>query len=198
MSVKDKIKKASLPEATVPLCLDGALVADFEDLERQLADAQRSASPDSFDDDNPAREIADRMEALRRQMTDDMVEFRLRGMPRKPWRKFVAQHPPREDGDTIDKRDRAILVNVDTFFPALIRRAVIAPDLDDDDWRRLLGDDEQDRERLEAEGKTFEDGVLTDRQFDQLGWTAWGLNRHEVQVPFSLAASRMMTNSEPE
>jgi len=198
-TIKDKIKKASLPETTVSLCLDGSLVGDFEELERQLVDAQRSADADSFDDDNPAREIAEQMETLRQQMADDAVEFRLRGMSRRVWRTFIAQHPPREDTDgAIDLRDRGLLVNVDTFFPVLIRRSVISPELDDDDWRKLLGDDDQARERLQAEGKPTEDGVLTDKQFDQLGWAAWSLNRHEVQVPFSLAASRMMTTSEPE
>lgn len=176
--IKALIRDARLPEATVAVCLHADLVAEVEAAERELA--QEQARPrTSLGDGGRAREIAERIEALRRQMMEYTVEFRLRAMTRPQWRAFVAEHPPRKaDDGSVDERDKYIGVNTDTFFPALIRRSVVSPELDDEDWRLLL------------------DERLTDRQVDQLADAAWRLNRRDVDVPFSPAASRILS-SEP-
>jgi len=174
-SVKALIREARLPERTVPVCLNAALVAEIEQAERDLADAQRQAN-DSLAGGSQAREIAERIEALRQRMRDHTVEFRLRAMSRPAWREFFAEHPPRKDDKgEIDERDKYIGVNTDTFFAALARRSVVEPELDDEDWQLL-------EERL------------TSRQFDQLADVAWALNRREVDIPFSLAASRILSS----
>jgi hypothetical protein len=175
--VKTLIREAKLPEDTVPICLRADLQAEFERLERDLERAERTTA-DSLAG-NGARQVAEQIEALRQQMTDATVAFRLRAMPRPAWREFTAGHPPRKDGDDIDDRDQLLGVNVDTFFEALVRASVVEPELDGEDWDLLLGD------------------KLTDRQFDHLAQAAWALNRRDVDVPFSLAASRIL-NSEPE
>jgi hypothetical protein len=178
---KARLKAAKLPERTVSICLRGDLVAEFEELERQLAEAIRTPAT-SLEGDGSGP-IAERMEELRRQMLEDTTPFRLRAMPKPRWRAFVGEHPPRKGDDgEIDDRDRIIGVNVDTFYTALIRASVVEPALDDEDWEALLGDD----------------GVLTSRQFDDLADAAWGLNRREVDVPFSPAASRMTRGSGTE
>ena len=177
--IKALIREARLPERTVQVCLHADLVAEMEQAERELADAQRSIG-DSLAAGSRVREIAERIEALRQQMLDHTVEFRLRAMPRPQWVAFVAGHPPRKtDKGDIDERDRYVGVNTETFFPDLIRRSVVSPELDDEDWRILL------------------DERLTSRQFDQLADAAWALNRREVDIPFSLAASRVIHSSEP-
>ncbi|WP_229401912.1 hypothetical protein [Micromonospora okii] len=173
-NIKDRIKSARLPERTVPICLRGDLTAEFEDLERQLEDALRTPAT-SLEGDG-AGSIAERMEVLRQQMRDDTTAFRVRAMPPPRWRAFCAEHPPRKtDAGEVDERDRLIGVNVETFYEALIRKSVVEPALDDEDWAALLGDD----------------GVLTDRQFADLADAAWSVNRREVDIPFSLVASRM-------
>ncbi|MEU4782841.1 hypothetical protein [Micromonospora sp. NPDC023633] len=170
---------AKLPERTVPICLRGDLVAEFEDLERQLEDELRTPAVSLEGDGSGA--IADRMEALRAEMQAHTYPFRLRAMARPAWRAFVAAHPPRkDDAGEVDERDRIIGVNIETFYPALVRASVVDPQLDDAQWARLL------------------DEVLTDRQFDELANAAWGLNRREVDVPFSPAASRMTRGSATE
>jgi hypothetical protein len=117
-------------------------------------------------------------------------------MPRPRWREFVAEYPPRQaDDGTVDPRDQHVGVDTDEFFPALIRRSVFDPQLDDEDWRVLLGDSEAERVRREKAGKPVEDGKLTDRQFDQLADAAWGLNRRDVDVPFSPAASAILNSA---
>lgn len=189
---------AKLPEKTVPICLRGDLVAEFEDLERQLEEAVREDKRDSLEDPGPVA-VAERMQQLRAEMAEFTYPFRLRAMPRTAWREFVAQHPPRQqeqDGEQeIDPRDRIFLLNTDTFWPALIRASVYDPQLTDDQWRELLGDDEEERRRREAESLPTEDGVLTDKQFSALADAAWGLNRRDVNVPFSPAASRLTRSS---
>lgn len=181
-SAKELIRAAKLPEKTVPVCLHADLVAEVEQSERELADTQRQPA-DSLAAGGKARLIAERIESLRQQMLDHTVEFVLRAMPRPRWKAFVAEHPPRKDdkGD-VDERDRYVGINADTFYDALVRRSVVSPELDDEDWTLLLGDD----------------GKLTDRQFDTLADAAWALNRRDVDVPFSLAASRILRTSEPE
>lgn len=195
--VKALIRSAKLPEKTVPVCLHADLVAEVEQAERELTDAQRQIG-DSLAGGSGARDVAERIEALRAQMLDSTVEFTLRAMPRPTWRAFLAEHPPRKDGDQVDERDKYVGVNTETFFDALVRRSTVSPELDDEDWRILFGDSPEERKRREAAGEPVEDGKLTDRQFDQLSDVAWALNRREVDVPFSLAASRILRNSEPE
>lgn len=194
---KEKLRAAKLPERTVPVCLRGDLTAEFEDLERQLAEAQRTPSL-SLEGDGSA-DLAARIEALRAEMREHTEDFVLRAKPRQEWRAFLAAYPPRQDAEgNIDERDRGAIINMGTFWHALIRESVVSPELDDEDWRLLLGDDEEERERREKAGEPVEGGKLTDRQFEQLTDTAWALNRRDVDVPFSLAASRMMRSSSPE
>ncbi|GAB2951869.1 hypothetical protein GCM10027280_45320 [Micromonospora polyrhachis] len=186
MSIKDKIKRARLAERDVPLCLDGALVAEIEAADRELQRLSQQPSADSLDGGGELREVAERIEALRSAMADSTVEFRLRAIPGNRWQAFLDQHPPRRDGDgNVVARDRALGVNIDEFFPALVRRCLVSPVLDDEDWTALFGSDEVD-------------GALSDRQCDQLFDVAWAINRKEVDVPFSLAASRILRTSESE
>lgn len=171
-SIKEKLAAAKLPEKPVPLCLRGDLQAQFEEMERQLAAAEKGNSGSLAG--NGTRPIAEQIEALRNEMLEHTIDFRLRAMPRPEFKAFVAEHPPRktEDGG-IDDRDKWIGVNTETFFDALVRSSVFEPELDDEDWATL-------------------DVALTDWQFEQLSDTAWGLNRREVDVPFSRAASKIL------
>lgn len=179
-NIKDLIKGAKLPETTVSICLQADLVAAFEEAERDLEAAQRE-NLGSLAAGSRAREVAERIEAIRAEMEEATVDFRLRAMTRIAWRDFIAEHPPRKvQGGGIDERDKYIGVNTDTFFPALVKRSVVAPELDAEDWQLLL------------------DEKLTDRQFDELSNAAWALNRREVDVPFSSAASRILRTSESE
>jgi hypothetical protein len=95
------------------------------------------------------------------------------------WRALVAEHPPRRDGDNgIVDSDR-IGVNAETFYDAIIRACLVDPELDDDEWAQLVD-------------------ALTDRQYDDIADAAWSLNRREVDIPFSHAASRMKRASSGE
>lgn len=169
---------AKRPERTIPICLQADLVAEWEAADRELT-RMIEARTDSKEDAGSSV-LAERIRALEAQMLKRADEYRLRALPRFQFRELIAAHPPRLDdaGDPVDE-DARMGFNRQTFFPALIRASVVSPELDDEDWEWLLGSDEADGE----------EGILTDRQFSDLQDAAWLLNRGEVQVPFSLAAS---------
>lgn len=178
-SAKDLIRSGKLPERSVPVCLHADLVAEHEATERELGQ-ERERPGKRLDAGSKVRELSERLTALEARMAEHTIDFRLRAMPRPKWKAFVAEHPPRKtDAGEVDERDKFIGVNTEMFFPALVRASVVEPELDDEDWALLL------------------DERLTDRQFDELSNAAWSLNRGEVDVPFSRAASRILT-SEPE
>lgn len=176
---KQKLKAARLPEDSVPVCLRGDLAADFEAAERDLKRAQESRSDSLEEGVGP---IIDRLDALRADMLEHTEDFRIRALPKPAFRALVAAHPPRravkDDGSEgdLDAGDVNMGVNRETFFEALLRVSVISPELDEGDWTDL-----------------FE--VLTDRQFGDLTDAAWFLNRGEIDVPFSRAASLAKRNS---
>jgi len=174
---KTMLAEAALPETVVPVCLRGDLAADHELAERELELAQKQ-TVDSLAG-NGAAEIAERIEGLEAQMREHTYDFRLRALPRRAWRELVAAHPPRrgDDNEIVDT-DRAG-VNAATFYDAMIRACLVDPELADDEWAAL-------------------NEALTDRQYGDLSDAAWYLNRREVDIPFSRAASRMRQASAAE
>lgn len=178
MDITEALAGAKLPEKTVPICLRGDLQAEFERLEAQLVEAQRDRS-DSLSAGGRARELAERIEALRQEMTASTVTFVLRALPRHSrdadtptWTKLVAAHPPRDD----NQLDRSMGVNEETFAPTLVRACTVDPALSVEQWARL-------------------DEALTEFQFQKLFNTAWSLNARDVDVPFSHAASTILRAS---
>jgi hypothetical protein len=169
------LKGAKLPERTVDVCLRGDLRTEFEALERELEQAQQRGA-DSLAGHGTG-ELVDRIEAVQAEMREHTYRFVMRAMPKPVWRALIADHPPRRDADgALADEDRIMEVNVDTFWDDLIRRSIIDPELDDGAWAQL-----QD--------------ALTDYQFSELGAAAWGLNRSEVDVPFSHVVSKMRRDS---
>lgn len=176
---KTLLAAAKLPERTVPVCLRADLAAEHERLDRELQALLRNP-PNSLGGDGRG-ELKDRIRALEDEMAAAVYEFRLRALPSADFRALVRDHPPRKDDDTgeVDSRDVDFGWNVETFFPALGRACIVDPELDDETWTAL-------------------EEKLTDRQFDDLVKAAWRLNRGDVDVPFSRAASAASTDSDSE
>ncbi|MFG2046133.1 hypothetical protein ACGFIW_01715 [Micromonospora sp. NPDC048935] len=193
LSTKDRLKSAALPERTVDICLRGDLQAEWEDLHRQLADAEAAAAKDKrLAGDHRAREIGAQITAVQDQMRADTIVFRMRALHRKAWDALLKQHPPRKDNE----EDAKLGYNVEAFMEALIRSCTYSPDdLDDDTWRELLGDNDDERARLEKAGEPVEDGKLTEWQFAQLQNTALHLCIRKVDVPNSFAVSQLIRAS---
>ncbi|WP_353707604.1 hypothetical protein ABRQ22_17235 [Cellulosimicrobium sp. ES-005] len=168
------------PEKTVPLCLDAALQADWEQAEEDLRRAQQEPGDDRLVGNAKASSLARRVRELESKMLADTVHFRLRALSRSEWAKFVAKHPPRE-GDDLDKAQG---INREAFFEDVIPESIIAvtradtpEDFDPgDDWGPLADE-------------------MTDRQYSDFAQAVFLLNRGEVSVPFSRAASRLSRDS---
>ena len=161
------------PEKVVPLCLDASLQADWEQADRDLRDASKAAPSGRLTGNAEATRLAERVKALEAQMLAEVVHFRLRALPRSKWAEIVATNPPR-DGDALDK---TMGINREKFFDAVIplsivevRRGDESVEFDPADWSALADE-------------------MTDRQYDDFVQAVFGLNRGEVSVPFSRAAS---------
>lgn len=163
---------ARLPESTVPLCLRGDLQAEWETLERQLAEAKQRGDRRLVGSPEEAA-LARQLRDLEAQMQDSTITLRLRALPRREFMKLVEKHPARKDNQV----DRMVGVNQATFYDALIGACIVEPEIDEERLTRLLD-------------------ALTDAQFNKLANTAWELNRSDVSVPFSRTASRITTNSD--
>jgi hypothetical protein len=173
---KAMLAEAKMAEKSVAICLRGDLVADHEAAERDLELAQKKPAANSLDG-NGVGAIIDRIEALEDEMREHTYDFRFRALPKPDFRALIAEYPPRrgDDGEVVAE-DRYIMANYDTLLPALIRACLIDPELSDEDWTAL-------------------DAKLSDRQFGDLSDAAWFVNRGEVDVPFSRAASLAKRNS---
>lgn len=169
MDIDAILAGARLPEDVEPVCLRGDLLADINSAERRLAELG-----DSDRHATARRALAEAIEALREQMSAATVEVRMRALPRPRWLELVEGHPPRdgEDGDKI------LGFNPVSLPAALVRASIVSPELTDDQWVKF-------------------EGALTDNQWVALSNMAWRLNRKDVTVPFSFAASQILQSSEP-
>lgn len=172
MDINEALAGAKLPEKTVPICLRGDLQADFEQLEKRLDEAMRGRG-DSLAAGSTVNQLAEQIESLRAEMEAQTVVFRMRAVPRRQWTALVAAHPPRDDNNV----DRSLSVNESTFTAALIEACTVDPTLTSEQWTTLL--DEQ----------------LTEFQYNKLFNAAWSLNARDVDVPFSHAASTILSRS---
>lgn len=159
---------ARLPEKIVKLCLRGDMQTSLEEAEQALAQAKSVAEvADSLAGVGAGVRGAEvRIEQIRQTMVDHVLPLTLRALPRPRFAALLGEHPPREDRPG----DRALGCNESTMMPFLARACLVDPQLSEQQWTRLLD-------------------VITDRQWDEISWAAWMLNRGEVSVPLPSAAS---------
>lgn len=159
------------PERTVQICMRGDLSAAHEDLIRELAEAQQ-VHTGSLAGNPRARELAEEIAALEARMRESTIEFRLQALPRRDWAAMVAAHPPRRGDDGLVLPSDAQGINADSFVEAIVHACVFEPKLTPEQWAKL-------------------DAGLTEAQYAMLSDAAWAVNRKDVDVPFSRAASRI-------
>lgn len=156
---------------SMPLCLRGDLVAEYEELERQRDEAEKAAEQtdlgDSLASTKPTAAIDARMDGLRAEMLAGTITVVMQSMPRKEYNKLVKQHPPRRDEDgAIYAEDRALDINMETFWEPLIRACWVSPVLTKARMTRIL------------------DEIVSDQQYSELADLAMKVNRGKVDVPF--------------
>jgi len=200
-SFTDLLKGAKLPEASHPVCLRADLTAEFEAAERELERLRKEAPQADSLAGSPTRVLVRRIEEIQQDMTAATYVFRLRALPKSKWRALVAAYPPRKDekGEPLPE-DAQIGIHKEAFLDALIKVSVVDPEITEEQWRKLIGDSDDEKRQLKAEGKEeeIEEGALTDRQYSDLCDEAWFLNRGEVSVPFSRAASLLKRDTDSE
>lgn len=164
------------PERVVPLCLNAALQAEWEQAEKSLAEARRRPAGDRLTGNAGAATLAEAVRDLEAQMLADVVHFRLRALPRSEWAKRLAAHPAKDD----DPSDKAFGADKAGFFDDVIPASIVGVTRGDEpvdfdpatDWSDLADE-------------------MTDRQYSDFADAVFMLNRGEVSVPFSRAASSM-------
>jgi hypothetical protein len=176
MDINELLDSAQRAQKSVPICLRNDLLEDFEAAEIALAAATAADEMDGSLAGKVSQKIAaaEKVKAISDQMRAATLTLRLRGVPRLRLSVMYAEHPPREG----DARDRVNGFNRDTFFEALARECVYEPALSDDQWGRLLD-------------------AMSPGQWDALATAAWETSNPGVDVPFSLAASLVLSSTEP-
>jgi hypothetical protein len=167
--IDDFLDGLKLPETEVPICMRGDLQARFEELERDLEAARRAPEPDSLGDVSDSIRIAQQVEALRAEMQQHVRYFLLRAKPRKEWSDLVKEHKPR-------KQDAPADFNRETFPVAALAACCVRPSLSEEQAGRVVDH-------------------VTQGQWSTL-WTAiMELNGGSGDVPFSYAASAILSNT---
>jgi hypothetical protein len=174
------IDAAQRPRRSIALCLRGDLVSEYEDLDRQREEAEKTDTGDSLASGSGTAVIVARMDALREEMKASTIVVAMEAIPRREFLKLCSLHPVRRDEDGTPNRDDVGLgVNVETIWGPLIRACWADPVVDKPRLTKLLDD------------------KLSDSQFTQLANLAWLVNRGDVDIPFSYAASRTRQRNSP-
>jgi hypothetical protein len=118
------IAGATLREASVPLCMAGHLQGEYEELERQLAEAASSVGTSLAG--SPRVAIAERMEELREEMAAYRVVYRFRALPPRAWSDLLALHAT--EGGSLD---------TDAFGPAAVAACAVEPTMTVEQYGRL-------------------------------------------------------------
>lgn len=135
-SIKEQLKAAKLPEHTITVCLRGDLVAEIEDLDDQLRRAreqEQATGSKRMANKSASLDLANRIEALRTEMAEAEITFRLRALPKDRWRDLKLAHPPNED----DQQDQRLGVDLYGLAPQVLPQVTVEPEMDADDWRQL-------------------------------------------------------------
>lgn len=166
-TIEEILSIAELPEESVPLCLRGTLVAQFERLEQELRDAPTQAT--SLGDIPAAVDIARRMDALREEMQASTVPFLLRAKPAREWSDFFNTQPEKVDGQD----DSAFTDAWHLWLCKMVAITCVDPVMTAEQVDQLVG-------------------KLSGNQWQRLSDAAWAVNAQQQSVPFSAAASAVL------
>lgn len=144
------LKKATRPTKEESVCFDASLIEEYN----RIKEAGRR--------DRLSSGVETELAALQSKIDEVTVKFTLQALDRRRWDALVREHPPRPD----NKDDNALGYNPESFYGALIRESIIAPDIDDDEWAQI-------------------DEVLTLAQWNRLAIAAQSLNLAESPIPLS-------------
>lgn len=169
------------PETRVQFCLDGDLKADHEAAEAEFNALRAKTLGDSRLND-PARDLARRIQELEESMRASTVTFVVRGLKRGDWNDLVTQHAPRE-GNALDK---SYGFNVEDLMKAAIPACIAGVE-------NSKGEDLPFDPSVEWDALADD---MTDSQYEEFILAALRVNKGRNEVPFSLSAFRMIQTSD--
>lgn len=168
------------PETRVSFCLDGDLKAAHEAAEVEF-NAARSRSLADARLNDPAKDLAKKINELESEMKAATVSFLVRGMPRGKWSDLVAEHAPRPENAT----DKAYGFNVETLMMKALPVSIVGAENSAGDSLEFDPAKEWDALADDMTNSQYEDFVLA----------VLRVNAGRNDVPFSLSAFRMIQDS---
>lgn len=138
------LEDGSPPETGVPICMNGKLRRQYEEVKARVEAHETSGDADEADTrlggvpSGPAVD-EDRalLDDLRAQMREWTQVFTVRAMDEQDFRRLVEQHPPRTKDGKNDPRDYDG-VNSETYYPALVKASIAEPEMTDERWAKLV------------------------------------------------------------
>lgn len=167
MSLSDILEAAKPREASVTICVAGDLAGEHDRLTAELQSA-RAREVTSIEGNPRAVELAQQITELQERMEAATFTFTFRALSSRDWSDLLASHPPREG--------QSEQFNAATFPVALVKRCLVDPVAEAAEIDTLIG-------------------RLSDGAFERLFDTAWTANRSGPSVPFSLAASAILSST---
>jgi hypothetical protein len=166
-SIEDLIGRVGRPTRSVRLCLDGALLADWEQAEADLAAADRMAGM-SLAGSGDRGALAERVRELEAQMREHEETFTFRGLGMYELSALQSRHPAKPGTRGWD---------IESGAAELVAATCIEPKMTVDQTGRLLD-------------------ALSHGQADRLITAAWAASTGGTDVPFSVRASERIHTSE--
>lgn len=179
--------KVNRPEKLVEVCLNGALVAEYEAVEAELKAKRQERVVDKRMND-PILELEKKKAELWGAQREDTVVFRLRGLPRATWSKLKLDNPPRKD----DEVDQHYGFNIDAIFDKAMGYE------DEDPSRNAIVSVTKNGEPVEFKPTDWADFAadLTDAQYNEFCVALNSLNGGRLEVPFSPTGYKMIQDSD--
>lgn len=189
-TLAQKLAAAQRPEDRLMIHLPGPLRAEWNRVKEEFDQVKaRSVGSGMLNGDPKEKQLAKQLAELETEMRDNSIEVTVRALRRQrtpatpegetTWSELMRAHPPRKGADGKPNPEDSMGFSWETFPEALIRASIVDPVMTAAEWDLLLYE------------------VITERQFDDLFQKAWRLNRTEVDVPFSHAASKTLTSGTP-
>jgi hypothetical protein len=169
-NIEEILAQAKPKTVTVRVCLRGDLLAEHDELERQLVEARRLDESELRHAEAP--HIAEQVQELERQIDAAAVPFTFTAIGQKAWSDLLAQYPP-----TDEDRAQRYEFNPKAFPQAAIAASASDPQISPEQAHKLYA-------------------ALNFGQWQQLWSGCLDANVEGTSVPFSGAASVILRGSE--
>ena len=169
MNFDDLRKLATLPTATLSLCVAGELSEQLASLQQRLAD---TPVPTNLGDGTRAT-LKEQIGEVRAQMREASVDFHLRALPARAWTKLWGRYPTRSEGED----GEAFADRMFAFHAEIVAASAVDPAMS-----------------VEQVGELVD--VLHGSAWIRLANACISLNAGEVDIPNSEAASDLIPSSD--